>query len=93
MSPLVVFRDTQHCDTRYEHPVTLITDGLTAYCHGPSRDAEGVERVGEQVSLYCPEEWCHGHVTFNLDAEGTWTGDPAAVSLLVRSTATTMVTR
>lgn len=82
---LTVFRDIQHCDTAHEHPVTLITDGRSAFCFTDGdkvRDA--VARDREKVTACCPHDWCLGQVTFDLTEAGTWTADPTVLSLFAR---------
>lgn len=87
---LVVFADTQVCDTKHEHEVHLVTDGAQAYAYGPTTDCPLIHRAGTVVTVECRQpsgvdrEPCGGRATFQLDTEGTWTSVPAQRLLLAR---------
>lgn len=85
--PLVVFRDVAYCDTRHEHEITLISDGVTVYAHGDGTDCGPALRYDATLTVTCgqpgrDDEPCDGQAEFNLDTEGTWTADPEARKLL-----------
>lgn len=81
---LAVFSDIGICDTKHEHPVVLITDGTRAHCEGLGVTVDAVSRDGVKITACCPLDWCYGMVEFDLSEPGTWTADPADLSMLAK---------
>jgi hypothetical protein len=86
-APLAVFQDVAYCDTRYEHEITMVSDGRTAYAAGDTTGCGPANRYDTTLVVTCNQPHqeagpCDGRVEFNLDTAGTWTADPVARRLL-----------